>query len=51
MLSGEGDSQHDSSFKYKKGEIVRPDKFDENPLIECSNGIHFFLTKKEAENY
>ena len=24
------------------------DKFDASPLNECSNGIHFFITKKEA---
>ena len=36
---------------YKIGEIVRPDSFDENRWNECSNGIHFFITRKEAVNY
>jgi hypothetical protein len=45
-------SSHDSNFKYHKGDIVRPKQpFDENWLDECSSGIHFFITKEEAENY
>jgi hypothetical protein len=46
-----GHSQHDSKFTYKKGQIVTPDKWCENWVEECSNGIHFFITKEEAENY
>lgn len=31
---------------------VRPTKpFDENWMEECSSGIHFMITKIEAENY
>ena len=37
-----------SDFVYKVGSIVRPDKFDDDIRNECSNGIHFFLTKQEA---
>ena len=36
---------------YKVGEVVYPDKFDENRWNECSNGIHFFITRKEAAQY
>jgi hypothetical protein len=36
---------------YKIGEIVRPDFFDEDRWNECSHGIHFFLTRYEAEVY
>ena len=36
---------------YKPGEIVRPDKWDPNPLIECAPGIHFFITREEAEDW
>jgi len=36
---------------YKIGEIVRPDSFDEDRWNECSHGIHFFLTRYEAEVY
>ena len=36
---------------YKVGETVRPDKWDDNRWDECSNGIHFFITRVEAEAY
>ena len=46
-----GISGHDGKTKYVKGKIVRCHEWDENPLSECSGGIHFFITKIEAENY
>ena len=37
---------------YRKGETVEPENgFDENRWEVCSRGIHFFLTRIEAENY
>lgn len=39
------------SFIYKLGETVEVKDFDENRWNECSIGIHFFITKKEAEEY
>ena len=36
---------------YKVGEIVRPDSWDDNRWHECSNGIHFFITRDEAVRY
>ena len=36
---------------YKVGEVVRPDRFDTCRWNECTNGIHFFMTRKEAEEY
>jgi hypothetical protein len=36
---------------YTVGKMVRPDKYDPSPTVECSNGIHFFITKQEAINY
>lgn len=36
---------------YKVGEFVYPDSFDENRWNECSHGIHFFITRKEAVEY
>ena len=36
---------------YKVGEMVYPDKFDENRWNECSKGIHFFINKQDAINY
>lgn len=36
---------------YSKGKYVYPDLFDEDRTEECSNGIHFFMTFKEAVDY
>ena len=45
-------SNYDSSFKFKVGETVRPTApYDDDWTNECSTGIHFFITKLEAENY
>jgi len=44
-------SQYDNKFIFKVGEIVYPDSFSEDWVNECSNGIHFFITKLEAERY
>jgi hypothetical protein len=44
-------SQHDVGFVYRVGETVQPDGWDEDRWNECSNGIHFFITRYEAENW
>jgi hypothetical protein len=44
-------SKHDNHTKYVVGETVYPDSYDPDPRIECSHGIHFFLTRTEAENW
>ena len=44
-------SSHDGNTKYVAGQRVTPDRFDENWMEECSSGIHFFITRLEAENY
>lgn len=36
---------------YETGKRVYPDSFDNNRWNECSNGIHFFINRKEAEMY
>ena len=36
---------------YKIGERVIADKWDEDFTHECSHGIHFFITRLEAENF
>lgn len=46
-----GASKHDNNFIYRVGETVYPDEWDEYRWAECSNGIHFFITRKEAEEY
>jgi hypothetical protein len=44
-------SMHDSAFKYRLGETVEVKDWDGDPRNECTRGIHFFMTKKEAEEY
>ena len=36
---------------YEVGKEVVSDKWDENRWNECSNGIHFFVTRGEAERW
>lgn len=36
---------------YSKGKYVYPNHFNDDRTKECSNGIHFFMTFKEAVNY
>lgn len=38
-------------LEYRAGQTVRPDKWDTNRWEECSGGIHFFVSRIEAENY
>ncbi len=44
-------SSYDSKFIYKVGETVEVKDFCEDRWEECSAGIHFFITRKEAEDY
>ena len=46
-----GISQHDNKTEYRAGKIVRCDKWDKDRWVECGGGIHFFLTRIEAEQY
>ena len=42
---------HTSCFLYTVGEIVKPDKFSDDIRVECTHGIHCFLTRREAEDW
>lgn len=44
-------SQHDRNVTYKVGEIIKPDSYDDDIRVDCTNGIHFFITRQEAERY
>ena len=45
-------SQYEYDFIYRVGETVRPTRpFDENRWKECAPGIHFFVTREEAERF
>src|ERR1700734_879078 len=46
-----GASGHDRKMIYAPGTRIVPDKYDSDPRIECSSGIHFFITREEAEAY
>ena len=47
----DGTSRHDQSVTYTVGEITRVDDFDPDIRVECTSGIHFFITRREAEEY
>lgn len=51
LFDGEAFDRHAGKTRYKAGEVVLPDSYDDSALIECSNGIHWFLTREEAEAY
>jgi len=34
--------------EYENGKLVYPDSYDDDIRVDCSHGIHFFLTKEEA---
>ena len=44
-------SPHDASVVYRVGEIVRCHEWNPDRWTECGGGIHFFLTREEAEDY
>ena len=46
-----GYSKRGEQYVYRVGETFYPDNFDDNRWDECSNGVHFFITRWEAENY
>ena len=45
-----GYAKHDST-PYIVGQTVKPDSYDDDIRVECTHGIHFFMTNREAENY
>lgn len=46
-----GMSQRHGGTAYRVGEIVYPDEYDDDIRVECTHGIHFFLTRAEAEEW
>ena len=50
VLEGEGETNYKSLItKYAPGQTIKPDSWDADRWHECSHGIHFFLTRQEAE--
>ena len=44
-----GVAQHDGVTEYRIGIPVYPDRYCDDIRVECAPGIHFFLTRAEAE--
>ena len=53
VLEGSGFSptHTQNTLEYKEGEVVYADAFDDDIRVDCTSGIHFFMTKKEAEEW
>ncbi len=52
IFGGEsGLDKHTGKTLYEVGKEVLPDSFNDDRQVECSNGIHFFMTREEAEDY
>lgn len=44
-------SKYDHETTYHVGETIKCHEWGEDWQEECSGGIHFFITREEAENY
>jgi hypothetical protein len=44
-------SIHNEEFIYRVGKKIVPDEWCEDRWQECASGVHFFITRYEAENY
>jgi uncharacterized protein DUF5758/pentapeptide repeat protein len=44
-------SIRDPTFTYRKGEVSTVENFNGDVSVECTSGIHFFVTRKEAEEF
>jgi len=51
VLEGRGHSMHNPTIVYGPGDIVTADSYDHDFRVECSHGIHFFITRAEAGQY
>jgi hypothetical protein len=50
IVSTEGVSQYNHDYRYKIGENF-PDLYDPDIRIDCTHGLHFFMTCEEAKKY
>ena len=46
-----GISSHDRATEYRVGKTVKANGWDEDRWNTCAKGIHFFITRLEAEAY
>ena len=42
---------NDSNTIYKVNRLTRADKWDNDITVDCTHGIHFFVTRQEAEDW
>ena len=49
VLQGCGTSKRGGT--YVEGETYRPDGYDDDIRVECTNGVHFFMTRAEADEW
>lgn len=42
---------HYQGLIYETGAILEVEDFDDDIRVECTKGIHFFITRKEAEEW
>jgi hypothetical protein len=47
----ECNGQHENAPAYRVGEFVSGRNYDASLTVECTHGIHFFISRYEAENY
>ena len=45
------ESKHDPTFVWTVGEMHIEPNYDGDPRVECAPGLHFFTTKKEAQEW
>lgn len=44
-------SGYDNNTIYRVGKCTAPNKYNPDERLDCTRGIHFFLTRKEAEEW
>jgi hypothetical protein len=43
--------RYGTTTHYIPGQMTYPDSYDDDIRVECTHGIHFFLTREEAEEW
>ncbi len=49
--SGVSSTYKEKALEYKEGEVIYADAYDDDIRVDCTSGIHFFMTRKEAEEW
>jgi hypothetical protein len=51
LALGDGVSCYDAAFSYRAGHWVIPDSWDDDWQNECGHGVHYFLSREQAEAF